>query len=192
MRDLDALLNSLVNIDRDSLVAILSSEAEAAERLANSIRTRTSTQRLKRQQAVELATRINRILLFFRHDETGPHMSDADLALCKSLERKLDHSRVILALVVTNSVNYSGALHFCCERGTKMMFTIEFFRIRKEDNARAMLDRITHIASDLESAKVKAKSLFETLNMPQNPDGLRILDQNGQEVFFWTPRTEGS
>jgi hypothetical protein len=56
-----------------------------------------------------------------------------------------------------------------------MMFTIEFFRIRKEDNARAMLDRITHIASDLESAKVKAKSLFETLNMPQNPDGLRIL-----------------
>jgi hypothetical protein len=71
-----------------------------------------------------------------------------------------------------------------------MMFTIEFFRIREEDNARAMLDRITHIASDLESAKVKAKSLFETLNMPQNPDGFRILDQNGQEVFFWTSRTE--
>jgi 3-phenylpropionate/cinnamic acid dioxygenase small subunit len=88
MRDLDALLNSLVNIDRDSLVAILSSEAEAAERLANSIRRRTSTQRLKRQQAVELAARINRILLFFRHDETGSHMSDADLAR-KSLERKL-------------------------------------------------------------------------------------------------------
>ena len=86
MRDLD---DSLVNIDRDSLVAILSSEAEAAERLANSIRTRTSTQRLKRRQAVELAARINRILLFFRHDETGSHMSDADLALCKSLERKL-------------------------------------------------------------------------------------------------------
>jgi hypothetical protein len=74
----------------------------------------------------------------------------------------------------------------------RMMFTIEFFRIRKEDNAHAMLDRITHIASDLESAKVKAKSLFDTLNMPQNPDGLRILDQNGHEVFFWTPRTEGS
>ena len=55
-----------------------------------------------------------------------------------------------------------------------MMFTIEFFRIRKEDNAHAMLDRVTHITSDLESAKVKARSLFETLNMPQNPDGLRI------------------
>jgi hypothetical protein len=72
-----------------------------------------------------------------------------------------------------------------------MMFTIEFFRIRKEDNAHAMLDRVSHIASDLESAKVKAKSLFDTLNMPQNPDGLRILDQGGNEVFFWTPGTNG-
>lgn len=71
-----------------------------------------------------------------------------------------------------------------------MIFTIEFFRIRENDNAHAMLDRITHIASDLESAKVKAKSLFETLNMPQKPDGLRILDSDGREVFFWTPRTD--
>ena len=67
-----------------------------------------------------------------------------------------------------------------------MMFTIEFFRIRKEDNAHAMLDRVTH-ASYLESAKVKAKSLFDTLNMPQSPDGLMILDQGENEVFFWTP-----
>ena len=89
MRDLDALLNSLVNIDRDGLVAILSSEAEAAERLANSIRMRTSTQRLKRRQAVERAARIKRILRFFQHDETEPYMSDADLILCQSLERKL-------------------------------------------------------------------------------------------------------
>jgi hypothetical protein len=66
----------------------LSSEAEAAERLANSIRTRTGTQRLKRQQAVECAARIKRFLALFP-DETGPQMSDADLALCKSLERKL-------------------------------------------------------------------------------------------------------
>ena len=71
-----------------------------------------------------------------------------------------------------------------------MTFTIEFFRIRRDDNARAVLDRITHIASDLDSAKVKAMSLFETFNMPQNPDGLRILDQSGQEVFFWTPGTD--
>ncbi len=68
-----------------------------------------------------------------------------------------------------------------------MMFTIEFFRIREKDAARATLDRITHIASDLESAKLKARSLFGTLNLAQNPDGLRILDQAGHEVFFWTP-----
>ena len=68
-----------------------------------------------------------------------------------------------------------------------MIFTIEFFRIRKEDNAHGTLDRVTYIASDLESAKVKARSLFDTLNMPQNPDGLQILDQRGNEVFFWTP-----
>ena len=71
-----------------------------------------------------------------------------------------------------------------------MMFTIEFFRIRETDNARATLDRITHIATDLDSAKVKARSLFETLNLAQNPDGLRILDQSGEEVFFWTPGTD--
>ena len=68
-----------------------------------------------------------------------------------------------------------------------MMFTIEFFRIRKEDAAHATLDRITHIASDLESAKVKARSLFDTpLIMPQNPDGLRILDEHEREVFSWS------
>ncbi len=73
-----------------------------------------------------------------------------------------------------------------------MMFTIEFFRLRKEDDAHATLDGITHRAPDLESAKVKARSLFDTLSMPQNPDGLRILDQDGNEVFFWTPGTDVS
>ena len=68
-----------------------------------------------------------------------------------------------------------------------MQFTIEFFRLREEDDAHATLDRITQIGTDLEAVKVKAKSVFKTLNMPQKPDGLRILDQDGDEVFFWTP-----
>ncbi len=68
-----------------------------------------------------------------------------------------------------------------------MIFPIEFFRIRERDNARATLDRITQITSDLEGAKVKAKSLFDTLNMPPNPHGLRILDDGSHEVFFRTP-----
>ena len=68
-----------------------------------------------------------------------------------------------------------------------MQFTIEFFRLREDDDAHATLDRITLIGTDLEAVKVKAKSFFETLNMPQKPDGLRILDQDGDEVFSWTP-----
>jgi hypothetical protein len=67
-----------------------------------------------------------------------------------------------------------------------MLFTIEFFSLREEDDAHATLDRIKQSGTDLEAVKVKAKSLFD-LNMPQKPDGLRILDQDGDEVFFWTP-----
>jgi hypothetical protein len=65
--------------------------------------------------------------------------------------------------------------------------TIEFYRIRSEDQAHATLDRITQIVPDLDGAKVRARSLFETLDMPQTPDGLRILDSEGAEVFTWSP-----
>jgi hypothetical protein len=89
MRDLDALLNSLVNIDRDSLVAILFSEAEAAQRLINSARQRTASQRAKRHEAVQRAARIDRILSFFQHGHMVPEMSERDVKLCKSLEERL-------------------------------------------------------------------------------------------------------
>ncbi len=68
-----------------------------------------------------------------------------------------------------------------------MQFTFEFFRIRPSDSAHATLDRVSHDASNLDDAKTQALSLFETLNMPQTPDGLRILDEDGTEVFTWTP-----
>ena len=68
-----------------------------------------------------------------------------------------------------------------------MNFTFEFFRIRTDDGAHAMLDRVSEHARDLDAAKLKAKSLFETLNMPQKPDGVRILDGGGAEVFAWKP-----
>ena len=45
----------------------------------------------------------------------------------------------------------------------------------------ATLDRISVAADNLEAAKVKAKSLFETLDMPQKPDGLRILVQEERD-----------
>lgn len=68
-----------------------------------------------------------------------------------------------------------------------MMFTIEFMRVRESDNAHAILDRIGGFASDLEAAKVRARSLFSSLDLPQNPDALRILDESGRELFFWSP-----
>jgi hypothetical protein len=70
------------------------------------------------------------------------------------------------------------------------MFIIEFFRIRDADGAHATLDRVAHDTTDLEDAKVRARSLFETLVMPQRPDAVRILDQDGDEVFFWSPQRQ--
>jgi hypothetical protein len=67
------------------------------------------------------------------------------------------------------------------------MFTIEFFRIRDADDAHATLDRVEHDTADLEDAKVRAQSLFETLDMPQKPDALRMIDELGEEVFVWSP-----
>jgi len=68
------------------------------------------------------------------------------------------------------------------------MFVIEFFRVRDADKAHAMLASVEHDTADLDEAKVRAQSLFETLDMPQKPDALRILDQNGDEVFLWSPQ----
>ena len=64
-----------------------------------------------------------------------------------------------------------------------MNFTIEFFRTRPSDDAHATLDRISVVADNLDAAKVKAKSFFRKLDLPQKPDGLRILDQVKREVF---------
>ncbi len=89
MRDLESLLNSLVNIDRNSLVAILSSESEAAQQIVNSARQRTASQRAKRHAAVERAARIEQILSFFKHGDVAPEMPEADVRLCKPLEDRL-------------------------------------------------------------------------------------------------------
>ena len=44
--------------------------------------------------------------------------------------------------------------------------------------------------SDLDEVKVTAKALFATLDLPQTPDALRILDEEGRELFFWSPGAE--
>jgi hypothetical protein len=89
MRDIDAFLNSLVNIDRNSLVAILSSEVAAARQVVNCARQRTASQRAKRQRAEQRAARIERILSFFQRGNIAAGMSRHDIELCKSVEQKL-------------------------------------------------------------------------------------------------------
>ena len=89
MRDLDALLNSLVNIDRHSLIAILTSEAEAARRSVEAARERTASQRAKRREAAEHLARVNRVLCFFQRGEIAPEMSASDIKLCRSVEQRL-------------------------------------------------------------------------------------------------------
>ena len=79
---------------------------------------------------------------------------------------------------------------YTCQKAVSslvMNFTIEFFRTRPSDEARATLDRISIVADNLNAATVKAKSLFDTLDMPQKPDGLRILDRVERELFVWKP-----
>jgi len=68
-----------------------------------------------------------------------------------------------------------------------MNFTVEFFRTRPNDRTPATLDRISIVADNLDAVTVKAKSLFDTLDMPQKPDGLRILDPVKRELFVWKP-----
>jgi len=67
------------------------------------------------------------------------------------------------------------------------MFIIEFFRVRDTDQAHATLGRVEHDTLDLKDAKVRARSLFETLDMPQKPDALRVVDERGEELFVWSP-----
>jgi hypothetical protein len=70
--------------------------------------------------------------------------------------------------------------------------TIEFMRVRERDNAHATLDRVSSMSSDLDEVKARAKALFATLDLPQRPDALRILDEEGRELFFWSPVAEDS
>jgi hypothetical protein len=89
MRDPEALLTSFVNIDRTSLVAMLISEAAAADRLPASARKRAMASRQRRSAAIDRAARVNRLLSFFRDGETSSHMSESDLAACTALEQRL-------------------------------------------------------------------------------------------------------
>jgi hypothetical protein len=89
MRDLNALLNSLVNIDREQLLAILVSEWAFAERAVANARQRTATQRARRVQSCEHLARLERIISFFRDKTISPDFSESDLGMCQALKTRL-------------------------------------------------------------------------------------------------------
>jgi hypothetical protein len=89
MDNTETILNWLVNLDRTSLLAVLSNEAEAAQLLVRSARQRTASQRAKHREAIDYVDRVNRILSFFRDGSIAPGMSEHELSLCQSFEEKM-------------------------------------------------------------------------------------------------------
>lgn len=72
-----------------------------------------------------------------------------------------------------------------------MNFVIEFYRLRQQDGAHAMLDRVSLVAPDLKAAVEVAGSLFHTLAMPQIPDQVRVCDWAGRELYAGPATGEG-
>jgi hypothetical protein len=70
------------------------------------------------------------------------------------------------------------------ETGAQTMeMTFEFYRIREGDNAHARLGRVTRETAGLDAAMELARTLMQTLEMPQQPDAVRIIDADGAELF---------
>jgi len=64
-----------------------------------------------------------------------------------------------------------------------MMIQVEFYRMRMEDDARAVVGRVSYEVIDAQAAVTAAKSLFHTLDLPQKPDAMRIVDALGNKLF---------
>ncbi|WEX75386.1 hypothetical protein PYH37_000792 [Sinorhizobium numidicum] len=63
-----------------------------------------------------------------------------------------------------------------------MKIVIEFYRIRNADDAHAVLGRETAEAADLDEAREIARQLLRTLDMPQRPDAMTIIDGDGNNL----------
>ena len=87
MDDTETILNWLGNLDRTSLLAELSDQAEVAQRLVRSGGQRTAS--AKHREALDYLDRVNRILSFFRDGNIAPGMSEHERNLCQSFEEKM-------------------------------------------------------------------------------------------------------
>ncbi|MER9950104.1 hypothetical protein [Mesorhizobium sp. M0047] len=64
-----------------------------------------------------------------------------------------------------------------------MKIVIEFYRTRNSDDAHAVVGRETAQAANLDHAIEVARLLAKTLNMPQQPDAMTIVDANGATLY---------
>jgi hypothetical protein len=67
-----------------------------------------------------------------------------------------------------------------------MKIVIEFYRIRQQDGAHAVVGRETEEAVDPDDAIEVAWALAQTLDMPQQPDALTIADASGRTLYSCT------
>lgn len=65
-----------------------------------------------------------------------------------------------------------------------MKFVIEFYRTRERDDAHAVVGRETVDAVDLDTAIGMARSLAQSLDMPQRPDALAIVDESSRTLHY--------
>lgn len=64
-----------------------------------------------------------------------------------------------------------------------MKTVIEFYRIRDTDQAHAVIGRETVIVGDLQEAIGVGRRLSQTLDMPQRPDGMAVIDGTGNTLY---------
>jgi len=67
-----------------------------------------------------------------------------------------------------------------------MKIVLEFYRVRKADDAHAVVGRETADAADLDDAIGLARQLWRTLDMPQRPDAMSISDNEGNRLYSGT------
>ena len=65
-----------------------------------------------------------------------------------------------------------------------MKIVLEFYRVRKADDAHTVVGRETADAADLDDAiRTRAAAMAKTLDMPQQPDAMSISDNEGNRLY---------
>ncbi|WP_205602548.1 hypothetical protein [Chelativorans alearense] len=64
-----------------------------------------------------------------------------------------------------------------------MKVILEFYRVRAGDTAHARVGRVSRSVADADDAIKLARSLLLSLDMPQEPDFVAILDDHGNAFY---------